>query len=229
MFRTMRGLGRSLQMGLASGLVASSAAYTAERSSALAASKPRPVVIVGPSGVGKGTLLNRLMADFPDNFGFSVSHTTRKPRPGEVDGVHYNFCEKPDMEAAIERGEFIEYARVHGNIYGTSIKAVEAVQTAGKVCLLDIDVQGAELVKKTTLNARFVFVAPPSFEELEKRLRGRGTETEDKIQMRLKNAKGEMEYMDKPGFFDCVIVNDDLDKAYATLKAFCAPKKKGWW
>ena len=109
------------------------------------------------------------------------------------------------------------------HLYGTSVEAVQKVGAAGKTCLLDIDVQGAELVKKTTLNARFVFVAPPSFEELEKRLRGRGTETEDKIQMRLKNAKGEMEYMDKPGFFDCVIVNDDLDAAYGTLKAICVP------
>ena len=122
---------------------------------------------------------------------------------------------------AIGRGEFIEYARVHSNIYGTSIKAVEAVQAKGKTCLLDIDVQGAELVKKTNLNAKFIFVAPPSFEELERRLRGRGTETEDKIQTRLKNAKGEMDYMDKPGFFDLIIVNDDLEKAYANFKAVC--------
>lgn len=212
-------------IGLASGLVASTAAYTVtERQSAYSlasAKRPRPVVVVGPSGVGKGTLLNRLMAEYPSDFGFSVSHTTRQPRPGEVDGVHYNFCDKADMEAAIARGEFIEYARVHSNMYGTSIKAVEAVQDSGKTCLLDIDVQGAELVKKTALNAKYVFVAPPSFEELERRLRGRGTETEDKIQTRLKNAKGELAYMDKPGFFDLVVVNDDLEQAYAKFKAVC--------
>ena len=95
------------------------------------------------------------MKEFPDQFGFSVSHTTRKPRPGEQDGVHYNFVEKPNMEDMIERGDFIEYARVHANIYGTSIAAVRAVNEAGKTCLLDIDVQGAELVKKTDLGARF--------------------------------------------------------------------------
>ena len=101
----------------------------------------RPVVICGPSGVGKGTLLTRLMAEHPDSFGFSVSHTTRQPRAGEVDGVHYHFVKKEDMEAAITRGEFIEYARVHSNMYGTSVKAVEDVRAAGKTCLLDIDVQ----------------------------------------------------------------------------------------
>ena len=101
----------------------------------------RPVVVCGPSGVGKGTLLNRLIAEHPDAFGFSVSHTTRQPRPGEVNGVHYHFVLKEDMEAAIKRGEFVEYARVHSNMYGTSIKGVEDVRAAGKTCLLDIDVQ----------------------------------------------------------------------------------------
>jgi len=178
----------------------------------------RPVVVCGPSGVGKGTLLNRLMKEYPDEFGFSVSHTTRAPRVGEQDGVHYHFCDKEKMEAMIANGEFIEYARVHSNIYGTSIAGVSAVSSAGKTCLLDIDVQGAELVKRTNLNARFLFVAPPSFADLEQRLRGRGTETEEKIQLRLKNAHGEMAYLEKPEFFHAVIVNDNLDKAYAELK-----------
>ena len=101
----------------------------------------RPVVVCGPSGVGKGTLLNRLMAEHPEAFGFSVSHTTRQPRPGEVDGVHYHFVQKEDMEAGIQRGEFVEYAHVHSNMYGTSVKGVEDVRAAGKTCLLDIDVQ----------------------------------------------------------------------------------------
>jgi len=174
--------------------------------------------VCGPSGVGKGTLLNRLMAEYPDEFGFSVSHTTRAPRAGEQDGVHYNFCDKAKMEAMIANGEFIEYARVHNNIYGTSIAAVRAVSGAGKTCLLDIDVQGADSVKKTNLNARFLFVSPPSFADLETRLRGRGTEDEEKIQLRLKNAHGEMAYLEKPNFFDSVIVNDNLEHAYAKLK-----------
>jgi len=183
----------------------------------------RPVVVCGPSGVGKGTLLGRLLKEYPEEFGFSVSHTTRKPRPGEVDGVHYHFAEKSDMEAMIARSEFIEYAHVHTNIYGTSIAAVQAVSSSGKACLLDIDVQGAEIVKRSDLDARFVFIAPPSYAELERRLRGRGTETEDKVQVRLKTARAEMAYLDDPtkkGFFDRVIVNDDLDKAYGELEAF---------
>ena len=121
--------------------------------------------------------------------------------------------------AAVAAGGFIEYARVHANLYGTSIAAVRAVSEQGKTCLLDIDVQGAELVKKTDLCARFLFIAPPSFDDLEKRLRGRGTETEDKIQIRLKNARGELAYMEKKDFFDAIIVNDDVEAAYAELKA----------
>jgi len=184
----------------------------------IAMSKLRPIVMCGPSGVGKGTLINRLMADFPGKFGFSVSHTTRAPRPGETDGVHYNFVEKAAMEADIAEGKFLEHAHVHENIYGTSLAAVEAVATKGQVCILDIDVQGAEIVKKSTLDALFVFIAPPSMEELEKRLRGRGTEKEESIQKRLANAAGEMAKTEVDGFFHAVIVNDDLEKAYGELK-----------
>lgn len=180
--------------------------------------RERPVVVCGPSGVGKGTLLGRLLADYPDQFGFSVSHTTRGPRKGEEHGVHYYFVEYDEMERMIGRGEFIEYARVHSKIYGTSIAGVQAVSGAGKTCLLDIDVQGAQLVKKTDLNARFIFIAPPSFSELEQRLRGRGTETPEQIAVRLENAKGEMKSLEWRGFYDAVIVNDDLEKAYAKLK-----------
>ena len=181
-------------------------------------SKLRPIVMCGPSGVGKGTLINRLMADFPGKFGFSVSHTTRAPRPGETDGVHYNFVEKSAMEADIADGKFLEHAHVHENIYGTSLAAVEAVATKGQGCVLDIDVQGAEIVKKSTLDALFVFIAPPSMEELEKRLRGRGTEKEESIQKRLANAAGEMAKTEVTGFFHLVIINDDLDRAYGVLK-----------
>lgn len=108
---------------------------------------------------------------------------------------------------------------MHANLYGTSIAAVRDVTEQGKTCLLDIDVQGAELVKKTDLCARFLFIAPPSFEDLEKRLRGRGTESEEKIKLRLKNARGELAYLQKPEFFDAIIVNDDLERAYAALQA----------
>jgi len=152
------------------------------------------------------------MKKYPDIFGFSVSHTTRGPRPGEENGIHYNFVSKSDMETAIENGEFIEHASVHTNFYGTSFAAVEKVRSSGKICILDIDIQGVQLVKKSSIPCKFVFIAPPSIDQLESRLRGRGTETEEKIQIRLKNALDELEY-GVPSNFDAVVVNNDLDVA----------------
>ena len=143
----------------------------------------QPIVIAGPSGVGKGTLVKKLMEKYPACFGFSVSHTTRAPRPGETHGVHYNFVSKDTMLKAIENKEFIEYAHVHSNIYGTSIAAVDKVIDEGKVCILDIDIQGVESVKKSHLKCKYLFITPPSKTDLEQRLRGRNTETEDKIQV----------------------------------------------
>lgn len=174
------------------------------------------MVFAGPSGVGKGTIVSAIMKKYPEIFGFSVSHTTRGPRPGEEDGVHYNFVSKTDMEAAIEKGEFIEYASVHTNFYGTSFKAVEKVRSSGKICILDIDVQGVQSVKKSSIPCRYIFIAPPSIDELEKRLRDRGTETEEKIQIRLKNALDELEY-GTPSNFDSVVVNNDLDAAISEV------------
>jgi len=174
-------------------------------------------VICGPSGVGKGTLVNMLMGKFPKLFGFCVSHTTRQPRPGEVDGKHYNFVEKSAMESAIASGEFSEFANVHTNIYGTSYKAVEMVQQLGKVCVLDIDIQGVQNVKKSLITCNYVFIAPPSLAELENRLRGRGTETEEKIKVRLENARGVMVFGATPGNFNATIFNDSLETAFHEL------------
>jgi len=177
-----------------------------------------PIVLAGPSGVGKGTLIQKLLSEFPDKFGFSVSHTTRKPRPGEIHGVQYNFTTVEEIKKEIDAGKFIEHAIVHENYYGTSKAAVEHVLNQNKICILDIDVQGCEQVKKSTLKARFIFIAPPKWEELEKRLRGRGTETEETIQKRLKTAQKEMDYMKKENFFDIIIINDNLENAYTELK-----------
>lgn len=179
----------------------------------------KPIVISGPSGVGKGTLISKLMNEFPSMFGFSVSHTTRAPREKEQNGVHYHFTERSIMEEEIRNGKFLEFASVHGNLYGTSIDAVEVVADAGKRCVLDIDVQGARSVRASTLEAIFIFVSPPSFEELEKRLRSRGTETEEQIQKRLRNAKVELEQGSAPGLFDHILVNNDLENCYVRLKA----------
>jgi len=181
-----------------------------------------PTIITGPSGVGKGTLIERLMREHPDAFGLSVSHTTRAPRAGEIPGYHYHFSSVAEMRPSVERGEFIEHANVHDNLYGTSRKAVENVVKLGKICILDIDVQGCESVKKSGLHCRYIFIAPPSEEELKRRLIGRGTETPERIEKRLLNAKTELQYMDKEGFFDVVIVNDDFEEAYAKLKSIVA-------
>ncbi|CAH9068629.1 unnamed protein product [Cuscuta epithymum] len=179
----------------------------------------RPIVISGPSGVGKGTLISKLMEEFPSMFGFSVSHTTRAPRVKEQDGVHYHFSERSKMEEEIRDAKFLEYATVHGNLYGTSVEAVEVVADSGKRCILDIDVQGAKSVRASSLEAIFIFITPPSFEKLEQRLRARGTETEEQIQKRLRNAKEELEKGKSPGLFDHILVNDDLEICYQSLKA----------
>ncbi|KAJ9574352.1 hypothetical protein L9F63_026000, partial [Diploptera punctata] len=181
---------------------------------------PRPLVICGPSGSGKSTLLQRLFGEFPSKFGFSVSHTTRNPRSGEVDGKHYHFTTREAMTEAIGRGEFLETAEFSKNMYGTSKAAVQSVMSEGKVCVLDIEVQGVKQVKQTDLNPLYVFIMPPSMEELERRLRDRGTETEESLQRRLNTAKTEIEYGQTPGNFDLVVVNNSLDKAYSSLREF---------
>lgn len=155
---------------------------------------PRPLVLCGPSGSGKSSLLKRLMNEYPDTFGFSVSHTTRKPRPGEEHGVHYFYVSRDEMERRIRANEFLETAEFSGNVYGTSIAAVELVQQAGKVCVLDIEIEGVKQIKKSHLNGLYVFIEPPSIEELERRLKGRGTETEESLKLRLDTARQEIEY-----------------------------------
>ncbi|XP_026472926.1 guanylate kinase isoform X2 [Ctenocephalides felis] len=181
---------------------------------------PRPLVLCGPSGSGKSTLLKKLFEEFPNTFGFSVSHTTRQPRVGEEDGVHYHFTTKEEMQKAIDAGQFLETACFSGNLYGTSKRAVEDVRRAGKVCVLDIEVQGVMQVKQTDLDPVFVFVKPPSMAELEKRLRDRNTETEESLQKRLNTAKSELAYGEEPGNFDIVITNDNFDKAFTKLRDF---------
>jgi len=181
--------------------------------------RPLPIAIAGPSGVGKGTLIERLMTEFPDAFGLSVSHTTRAPRVGEIPGFHYHFSTRAEMERGIAHNEFLESAKVHDNYYGTSKKAVEDVVKLGKICILDIDVQGCESVKKSGMPCRFVFITPPSEEELRRRLTARGTETPEKIEIRMQTSKKELEYTKREGFFDHIIINDDFETAYGELKA----------
>ncbi|CAG9760364.1 unnamed protein product [Ceutorhynchus assimilis] len=185
---------------------------------------PRPIVFCGPSGSGKSTIVTRMMQEFPDTFGFSVSHTTRKPRPGEIAGKHYHFTNKETMQKAIEDGKFIETATFSGNLYGTSRASVDAVTDEGKVCVLDIDAQGVKQIKNTTLKPWYVFVEPPSLEELERRLRARNTESEESLKQRLTVANEELNYGRSPGTFDLIITNDTLEHAYCKLKTFLLEK-----
>ncbi|XP_042869372.1 guanylate kinase-like isoform X1 [Penaeus japonicus] len=184
---------------------------------------PRPLVLCGPSGAGKSTLLKLLLDEYGPHFGFSVSHTTRSPRPGEEHGKHYFFVSRSEMEKAISGGEFIEHAVFSGNMYGTSKKAVKDVLASGRICILDIDTQGVMQVKNTDLKPHYVFIKPPSLEDLEKRLRARGTETEESLAKRLNTAQRELEYGAVPGNFDKIIVNDVVDKAYSELREFILP------
>ncbi|XP_035989349.1 guanylate kinase 1b isoform X2 [Fundulus heteroclitus] len=181
-------------------------------------SGPRPVVLSGPSGAGKSTLLKRLMKDHEGVFGFSVSHTTRNPRPGEEDGKDYHFTTREAMQEGIDNGEFIENAEFSGNMYGTSKAAVEDVRAKNLICILDVDIQGVKRIKETDLNPIYISIQPPSMEILEKRLRDRQTETEESLQKRLEAARIDMELSKEAGVFDIVIVNDDLEKAYEELK-----------
>ncbi|XP_053323401.1 guanylate kinase isoform X3 [Spea bombifrons] len=196
------------------------------RLAAAVMSGPRPVVLSGPSGAGKSTLLKMLLREYEGVFGFSVSHTTRQPRPGETNGKDYHFVTRGEMQEGIDNGEFLEHAQFSGNMYGTSKSAVRDVQARNQICILDIDMQGVKSIKKTDLNPIYVTVQPPSVEILEKRLRDRKTESEESLQKRLKAAREDMEISKEPGLFDAVIINDDLDRAYADLKELLADEIK---
>ncbi|XP_072543208.1 guanylate kinase isoform X1 [Salminus brasiliensis] len=179
---------------------------------------PRPVVLSGPSGAGKSTLLKMLMKEFEGVFGFSVSHTTRKPRPGEENGKDYHYVSREAMQAGINNGEFIENAEFSGNMYGTSKAAVQDVQARNLICILDIDMQGVKNIKRTDLNPIYISIQPPSMDILEKRLRDRKTESEESLQKRLQAASVDLEISKEPGLFDVVIINSDLEEAYGDLK-----------
>ncbi|XP_053121413.1 guanylate kinase isoform X1 [Hemicordylus capensis] len=183
---------------------------------------PRPVVLSGPSGAGKSTLLKKLLKDYENVFGFSVSHTTRQPRPGEVNGKDYHYVTREEMQKGIDAGEFIEHAEFSGNMYGTSKAAIQAVQAQNQICILDVDLQGVKNIKKTDLDPIYISVQPPSIETLEKRLRDRQTETEESLQKRLNAACIDMELSKEPGLFNLIIVNNDLEEAYSELKEVLA-------
>lgn len=172
------------------------------------------LVVSAPSGCGKGTILAEILQE--PGFYFSVSATTRAPREGEVDGMNYHFLSKERFEARIAEGGMLEYASYCGNYYGTPRKEVEDMRNAGKDVVLEIEVQGAMQIKKLCPDAVFLFIAPPSIGELERRLHKRGTETQEVIAKRVAEAAGELQYMEQ---YDYVVVNGDLAKAVSDFKA----------
>ena len=173
-------------------------------------------VFSGPSGVGKGTLKAKVFEDFADRIAYSVSATTRGPREGEVDGKDYFFISRQEFERRVKNNEFLEHAEFAGNCYGTPRAYVEKLLDSGMNVVLEIDVQGALQVMKSMPECVSVFIQPPSFDELEHRLRGRGTETEEKVRERLETAKRELPYAPQ---YDYQIVNGgDIEAAYQSLR-----------
>ncbi len=175
------------------------------------------IVVSAPSGAGKSTLCAELLKKHADRLSLSISSTSRNPRGNELHGKEYFFLTRDEFQEKINQGKFVEWAEVHGNYYGTSHETLESFWKNQRHVLLDIDVQGAESLRKTFGSRCFtVFIAPPNLGVLEQRLRGRGTETEEVIQKRMKNALIEMAEQPK---FDCTVVNDDFDLAYQNLES----------
>ena len=168
------------------------------------------IVISGPSGVGKGTVIKKFMDDPKLKLSYSVSMTTREKREGEEEGVNYYYVTRQEFEDAIERGELLEHTEFVGNLYGTPLKGVEKIRNEGKNVILEIEVDGCTQVKKKIPDALTIFIVPPSIEELERRIRGRATEPEEVVQERLAKAQNEMEMTNR---YKYVICNDDADLA----------------
>jgi guanylate kinase len=183
------------------------------------------ITLVGPSGTGKSTLARRLLAEFPD-FTLSVSHTTRAPRTGEQHGREYHFVDHDTFAQMISRGVFLEWAEVHGNFYGTSREPVEAAHTTHSGMVFDVDYQGARQIRACTGNILGVFVLPPSMQELERRLRARGTDADEVIAKRMRKAAAEIEHY---GVFDYLLVNDSIDRAYDELRSIVIAERSRRW
>ncbi len=170
----------------------------------------RPLVVCGPSGVGKGTIIKMIVNKFPNNFILAVSCTTRSPREGEKNGKHYNFINREKFKQKISEGEFLEYAKVHQNLYGTTFKAVEDAMSTGKVCILDMDSQGVKSIKAASEQKLgfpyYVCIVPPCINALRERIRARGSESPEQLEMRLAAAMGEIEFCSKSGACNYCVV-----------------------
>lgn len=208
-----------------------SSVSTEEKKNSSNEKTPTVYVICGPSGVGKGTLLKQLYKKMPDTFATAVSTTTRAPRQGEIDGTHYHFIDVNKFEEMIKNNEFLEYAKVHTNYYGTSKAAIAAVEKSNRLCILEIDRRGAINVRKDDVygsNSKYIFVTTHDTDDvneviatLRERLKGRNSETEEQINTRMTTAEAELIFMQewkKEGKWDYIEFNDDLEKASERLK-----------
>ncbi|EAL9758935.1 guanylate kinase [Campylobacter upsaliensis] len=175
------------------------------------------LLISGPSGAGKSTLLKKLFEEFKDELYFSISSTTRTPRDGEINGVHYHFISQEEFQNGIKNGDFLEWARVHENFYGTSLRHTNKALDEGKIVIFDIDVQGFRIAKESLGDQiDSIFITTKNKEELKKRLLKRNTDTIAQLDKRLENASEEMEEL---GGYDYLIINDNLEKSYEVLRS----------
>jgi guanylate kinase len=185
----------------------------------------KSLVICGPSGVGKGTIISLLLKKYPTACALSVSHTSRRPRQGEQDGVHYHFITREEFHKQLsESGKsnskyprFLEVAQVHGQFYGTREDSVTRCHQENMICILDIDTEGVKSLKRLNFPMKSIFLMPPDFTELSERLRKRGTEREDQVILRLKNAQEQIKFAEIPGQFDRLIVNEYIDQTMAVV------------
>jgi guanylate kinase len=180
-----------------------------------------PLIIAGPSAVGKGRLIKQLMYDYSRFFYKVVTHTTRTPRPGETNGTHYHFITRDEFLERVNKSLFIEWSPVHDNLYGVSVDAWKSAQQLGKIPILEIDIKGAKTIKRESryhgVRPHYLFIAPPDISKLRERLLIRGTESPEQVELRLKNAFEELELCKKEKIFDRIIINDDLEDARNAL------------
>lgn len=181
-----------------------------------------PIIISAPSGAGKTTLCQALKKRLPD-LNFSVSHTTRAPRKNEQDGMDYHFISKEKFLEMTDRKEFLEWAKIHGNYYGTSLKNIENTLKKGKDLVLELDIQGVEALRILKYQGVYIFILPPSMEELEKRLAGRGTEPDNQIKQRLEVGKKEIA---KSYLYDYAVTNVNVDESVETILSIIRAEKK---
>lgn len=180
----------------------------------------KPLIIGSPSGGGKGTLITRLLQDFPHVFQKNVSFTTRKIREGEAHGVDRFFVSPAEFEKEIAANNFVEFARFADNYYGTNRRYIQSIVDAGKICLIEVEIEGIKAISKSDLNCNYIYILPPSMEVLRSRLVGRGTETPEALAKRLKIAEGEIEFARHSPIFSKLLVNDEFESFYAHVKDY---------